>query len=754
MKRILLNRSVAVLAILPVLLLLVLLSVTAAPLPTTAVSRILTHQPATAATSGTEWKAVGFQPEANFGGTVTFVGDLNGDGYDDAVIGADSLDGDSPNQGMIFIYLGSASGLNQTYDISILLGEENSAYGRAIAPIGDLNGDGYADFAAGAPGASADTGLVIIDFGAESGVDLSIALVRFGWQAGEQFGSAIAAGDVNGDGFVDVLIGAPGHSLQTGPGGAAYLYFGGPNGLADQPGWTLVSNQPSSRLGEALTIADFNDDGFADIAVGAPLYDYDLPETGAVFVFYGSPQGLPGGANATPLNANWAVYGWSSFEHFGAALDASGSVNGDSFADLIVGAPGYGSASFPNTTGGEAWGGVYGFWGSETGLNEWDDWFVTEYASGSQFGAAVTIMGDLNQDGYDDVLIGAPQAYFYNGMPDRSPSGEPPPGAAYLYLGDEFGPYYYWDAALSNEEPGSRFGHALAGGDPNGNGFADILVGAPQYAESGVPYGAAYSFAGGGQLVGLTAVNNSPTTLGQPTSFAAFLEDGTLPQFEWYFGDGNYGSGQFVEHTYAQPGVYTATVYAYNPFNSLSADTTVVVNVNSVIDPDTGGSLGYISPAGWGITVTVPGGAVEQPVGLAFIPLNPDEIGEPLPLNPSRYFFDLDPVELPSTLLFLPYINGGGGDHDDDGGDALPGQITAVADTFPFLRPISLTLTYIDSQIPGLDENTLILTYWDGSQWLDAATTCPNPFPYVRDPANNQITLQICHLSRFGMVGN
>jgi hypothetical protein len=115
---------------------------------------------------------------------------------------------------------------------------------------------------------------------------------------------------------------------------------------------------------------------------------------------------------------------------------------------------------------------------------------------------------------------------------------------------------------------------------------------------------------------------------------------------------------------------------------------------------------------------------------------------------------------LPDDALFLPLIVqnavesgtvwGGNGRWSTPHAHSTP----LDQSIFPFLHPISVTLTYIDAQIPGLDETTLILTYWDGSAWVDAATTCPDPFPYVRDPANNQITLQICHLTRFSMIGD
>lgn len=710
----------------------------------TAVSAPSTYTLQTDLPAMANWMVLGEQADANFGTAVAYVGDLDGDGFADAVVGANLFSSDFSNQGEVSVYFGTAAGLSDFAEIALTLPEPNAQYGHAVAAAGDINADGYADMLTAAPYAGPEAeGKVFVDYGDAEG--LLLGPVLMGQMPNSRFGFAVAAGDINGNSYTDVVVGAPGHQGDgVFDSGAVFLFYGGPTGISTEPDWMVESYEAGAQVGYALAVGDFNNDGYADIAIGAKTYDGNFTDAGAVFVFYGSAQGPAGGSFATLDNADWAYYGESNGHYFGAALAAGGDVIGNGADDLIVGAPGFGFSV-------DQYGAVYGFWGSATGLGTGSyNWFTSDYQVDSEMGTAVAIIPDITGNGYDEVLVGAPNGYPGISLPVALAGGGQP-GIVSLYLGGPFGLGSYRDMYLTSGQPGSRFGQALAASS------SGVLVGAPQYVADGEALGAVFGFAFS-PISGLTAVNSSPTPLGEPTSFAAMLLDGGPAQFEWDFGDGNFGTGQFVEHTYDQPGLYTAVVTAISPFGTLMAETAVTINVTGDINPETGGTLDFISSMGWGINVTVPPNAVDRRIGLSFVPLDPNEIEEPLPPNASTYFFDIDPIL--DYSIYLPYISNG--DDVYSGSQLHSGSTTTIRsmaisqDRFDFLLPITVSVTYTDDQIPGLDEEELILVYWDAATgtWLDAATTCDDPAPYVRDPDNNQITLQICHLSRFSMVGD
>ncbi len=224
-----------------------------------------------------------------------------------------------------------------------------------------------------------------------------------GENSGDYFGNSVApAGDVNGDGFADVLVGAAGYNSGR---GKAYVYHGSPAGLGLSPAWSAVGENGGDYFGYSVASAgDVNGDGFADVLVGALVYNSGR---GKAYVYHGSPAGLG-------LSPAWSAVGENGDDYFGISVASAGDVNGDGFADVLVGASGY------NSSRGKA----YVYHGSPAGLGLSPAWSAVGENSGDLFGYSVASAGDVNGDGFADVLVGAysynsyrGKAYVYHGSP-------------------------------------------------------------------------------------------------------------------------------------------------------------------------------------------------------------------------------------------------------------------------------------------------------------------------------------------------
>ncbi|HKP89443.1 MAG TPA: glycoside hydrolase family 88 protein [Thermoleophilaceae bacterium] len=343
----------------------------------------------------------------------------------------------------------------------------------------DFNGDGYAEAAAGAYGESSRAGAVNVASGSSSGPSSSGARQFLQGAAGgttepdDRFGAAIASGDFNRDGYADMAVGAPREDSGAGvvnvlPGGAAGLTSTGARQL------TQVGSgeaEPDDQFGYALSSGDYNGDGYADLAVGAPYEDNgDLVNVGRVTVFYGSAGGLTA-TGATSFGQEGAGgAATAAHERFGQAL-ASGDFDADGRSDLAVGAPGeardVGAINLvPGSAAGLTASGAKQMTQSQAGGGA---------EGGDRFGGALAV-GLFNGDGFADLAIGAP---------DESRTSGSSVGAVNVVYGSAGGIVSTGARELDQSnasgavEAGDRFGFALAAGDFDGDGHSDLAVGAP-----------------------------------------------------------------------------------------------------------------------------------------------------------------------------------------------------------------------------------------------------------------------------------
>src|SRR5690606_15084070 len=256
-------------------------------------------------------------------------------------------------------------------------------------------------------------GRAYLFLGSPAGLSASPAWIVEGDQLYGQFGCSVAAaGDVNGDGYGDVVIGAENRSIGESTTGRAFVYHGSPSGLSATPDWIFDGERPDARLGTSVAGAgDVNGDGFADVVIGAPgRYSMGAHE-GSAYVFHGSPTGLA----AAPA---WVQSG-VPLQLFGASVATAGDVNADGYADVIIGAP-------RHSNGQDQEGKALVTHGSPNGHSTSPAWTVESNQALAYFGASVSTAGDTNGDGFADVIIGSPN--FDRAVGDRS-------GLAFVYYG-------------------------------------------------------------------------------------------------------------------------------------------------------------------------------------------------------------------------------------------------------------------------------------------------------------------------------
>ncbi len=353
-------------------------------------------------TAGAAWSFDGGGPNWQLGASVAFAGDVDNDGFGDVLVGEPRHSSALTNQGRVYLFRGNANGsLGATPAFSFSPGEVGALAGSWVAGAGDLNGDGRADVLIGAPGTHLgqfDRGAVYVYYGKATAPYLVAGPVLDAGQAGIRYGACVAgAGDVNGDGFCDVLVGAPkGGSAEE---GLVQLFLGSINGLSPSVNWSWVPLSAGAHAGACVASAgDVDNDGLADLVVGAP--DYQAATLGgAAFVFRGKNGAAPNVILPPQVLANVPA---SANASFGKAVGFAGDPNGDGFSDVAVGAPNF-NPGLPNA------GRLCVFHGSSSGVSLTPGWTRDGSANNAQLGAALSpAAGDQDGDAFSDLIAGGP----------------------------------------------------------------------------------------------------------------------------------------------------------------------------------------------------------------------------------------------------------------------------------------------------------------------------------------------------------